>query len=68
MLQHPTVAPCPEADVMTQGKQTPREHSSEPAEGPQQSDIRKPTPGEQGKKAEVEAEVRRHADTAAEGE
>lgn len=70
MLRHPIVASCPEADVMTQEKQTPREHSSEPAEGPQQqANIRKPTPGEQGAKATtVEAELRRHADTATEGE
>ncbi|GAA2787354.1 hypothetical protein [Saccharopolyspora taberi] len=60
---------------MTQQKQTPREHSSEPAEGPlNQADMpnkagtKQPTTGEQLPEPRAEGELRRHTDQATEGE
>lgn len=52
---------------MTQQKETPREHSSEPTEGPQEEN-NKQQPGGQPKTVTAETDIRRHSDIATEGE
>lgn len=56
-------------NIMPQEKQTPREHGSDPAEGPEQTEIQQSPPtGQEPKDPLVQDELRRHSDTATEGE